>query len=383
MRLFERHILACQIFPQPGDVNPGGGAFVADRERGRISRRLPHCETGRHDPDGGLRQMGAGDAPARDQQVVDAAGRTLYKTAVSTRMGEGMQATGRFTDEAVSRGVECFCSFKMKMDEYNTGQYRAIATAACRTAANGEEFVRKIKQQAGIDLEVIDGYEEAVLNLKGAMLNLQNEKAGHVVVYDLGGGSTEITLATRSRRPEILYTISIPYGARNAAEKFGLKEYDADRAALLDKEIAAYARSFVRASGLEKYRGDVCFAATSSTPLRLTHIARGWTPYDRARADGAVVGTDEFEQAIAAVRQMSCVQMAADANVGPARAEIFQAAAVIFSRIYKELGAKKIVASLKSAVDGIIMDLRQQTKQNGELTWQKADRQKSSAANGI
>lgn len=315
--------------------------------------------------------------------IADAAGRTLYKTAVSTRMGEGMQATGRFTDEAVSRGVECFCSFKMKMDEYNTGQYRAIATAACRTAVNGEEFVRKIKQQAGIDLEVIDGYEEAVLNLKGAMLNLQNEKAGHVVVYDLGGGSTEITLATRSRRPEILYTISIPYGARNAAEKFGLKEYDADRAALLDKEIAAYARSFVRASGLEKYRGDVCFAATSSTPLRLTHIARGWTPYDRARADGAVVGTDEFEQAIAAVRQMSCAQMAADANVGPARAEIFQAAAVIFSRIYKELGAKKIVASLKSAVDGIIMDLRQQTKQNGELTWQKADRQKSSAANGI
>ena len=50
--------------------------------------------------------------------------------------------------------------------------------------------------------------------------------------------------------------------------------------------------------------------------------------------------------------------MAADANVGPTRAEIFQAAAVIFSRIYKELGAKKIVASLKSAVDGIIMDLQ-------------------------
>ena len=97
-----------------------------------------------------------------------------------------------------------------------------------------------------------------------------------MVVYDLGGGSTEITLATRSAKPEILHTVSVPWGARNAAEKFGLKEYDPVAAARLDEEISACSRAFVRDSGLEKYRGDVCFVATSSTPLRLTHIARGW-----------------------------------------------------------------------------------------------------------
>ena len=165
--------------------------------------------------------------------IADRSGRTLYKNAISTRLGEGMSAGNRFTDEAVMRGIECFCTFKMTMDEYGVEKYRAIATAACRTAENGAEFAKKIKQQSGIDLKIIDGYEEAVLNLKGALLNVQDEKAGYVVVYDLGGGSTEITLATRSAEPEILHTVSVPWGARNAAEKFGLKEYDPVAAARL------------------------------------------------------------------------------------------------------------------------------------------------------
>lgn len=115
----------------------------------------------------------------------------------------------------------------------------------------------------------------------------------------------------------------------------------------MDEEISAYSRLRPR-SGLEKYRGDVCFVATSSTPLRLTHIARGWERYDRERADGLKVGVDEFERATAKVCAMDCRQMAEDANIGPVRADIFHAACIIFSRIYKDLGATEITASLKS-----------------------------------
>ncbi len=286
-------------------------------------------------------------------------GKTLYKNAISTRMGEGMGASNRFTDEAVMRGIECFRSFKMLMDEYGVEKYRAIATAACRMAENGAEFVKKIKQQSGIGLEIISGYEEALLNLKGALLNVENEKTRYVVVYDLGGGSTEITLATRSVQPQILHTVSIPWGARNAAEKFGLKEYTPRAATDLDREIAFYSSAFVRECGLDKYRDDVCFVATSSTPLRLTHIARGWDKYERDRADSVKVGVDEFDRAIEKVRSMSYAEMENNSHISSSRADIFQAGCIIFSRIYKDLGAKEIIASLKSAVDGIIMDLRQ------------------------
>lgn len=293
--------------------------------------------------------------------IVDEKGNTLYKNAISTRMGEGMSAHNRFTDEAIRRGVECFCSFKMLMDKYQTGKYRAIATAACRTAENGAEFVDLIRRQANIKLEVIDGYEEARLNLQGAMLNVQKEKSKYAVVYDLGGGSTEITFSTREAKPEILHTVSIPWGARNSSEKFGLVDFDETKAAMLAEEIGGYARKFVQEAKLKDYAGDVCFIATSSTPLRLAHIARGWTPYQRDKADGIKVAVEEFDRAAALVRAMTAEERLRHSCIGPSRADIFNSACVIFSQIYRDLGAKELVASLKSAVDGIVMEL-----QNGD-----------------
>ena len=273
-------------------------------------------------------------------------------------MGEGMSAGNRFTDEAVKRGVECFCSFKMLMDQYKVGKYRAIATAACRTAENGAEFVDLIRRQANIDLEVIDGYEEARLNLQGAMLNVQNETSKYAVVYDLGGGSTEITLATREMTPKILHTVSIPWGARNASEKFGLTDYVPEKAEKLAAEISRYVRQFVKDAKLNDYREDICFIATSSTPLRLAHIAKGWTPYKRDRADGMKIAVEDFDKAASLVRSMSAEERMQHSSIGPSRADIFNSACVIFSQIYRDLGAKELVASLKSAVDGIVMELR-------------------------
>lgn len=290
--------------------------------------------------------------------ITDLDGNKLYKDATSTRMGENMSLANCFTQEAIKRGLDCFCTFRKKMDEYDVVRYRAIATAACRMAQNGKDFVAAVKEKSGIDLEVIDGYQEAVLNLKGAMLNLEKETADYVLVYDLGGGSTEITLATNERKPRIIHSVSIPWGARNSSEKFGLKEYDAQAAEKLYKEIAAYVHQFIKDSGWEKHKNQTCTVATSSTPLRLAHIAYDWKNYDRMRADGLKIKTEDYDKAIAQIKQMSCDEMGKDERVGAHRADIFQAAGVIFSCIYKELGVKEIVASFKSAVDGIIGELK-------------------------
>lgn len=290
--------------------------------------------------------------------VVDGQGKALYKNAISTRMGEGMSAHNRFTDEAIKRGVDCFCFFKTIMNKFKVENYRAIATAACRMADNGADFVDMIYRQSGIKLDVIDGYEEARLNLLGAMQNVKNEAKKYVIVYDLGGGSTEITLATHSMNPQILYTISIPWGARNSSEKFGLMDYDEEKAARLANEIKGYTQKFVKDANLAQYADDVCFVATSSTPLRLAHIAHDWQNYDRNRADGMKVKTQDFDKAIQIVNNMTAGERLKHACVGENRANIFNAAGVIFSQIYRDLGAKEIVASLKSAVDGIVSELQ-------------------------
>ena len=290
--------------------------------------------------------------------IADSDGNRLFKTAISTRMGEGMSANNCFTEAAIKRGIDCFCEFRRKMDEYGVQKYRAIATAACRMSENGTEFVETVRKTANINLEVIDGYEEARLNLLGAISNAENSNAEYVIVYDLGGGSTEITLATKELTPRILHTVSIPWGARNSSEKFEINEYDAAKAANLAAEISKYSRKFVVDAGLEKYRDKLCFIATSSTSLRLAHLARDWKVYERERADGEVVTTEEFDRGIAQVRNMTFDERLNDTRIGASRADIFNAACVIFSQIYRDLGAKEIVTSFKSAVEGIITELK-------------------------
>ncbi len=142
---------------------------------------------------------------------VDAKGRKVYQDSVPTRLGEGLQAKMMLTDEAFARGLECFCQYSQILSKYQVAGLRAIATEACRSAKNAGDFIRKVYEKTGISIEVVSPYEEARLNLRGAISHVR-EKTPYVVVCDLGGGSTELVLATNNANPEILNTISIPWG---------------------------------------------------------------------------------------------------------------------------------------------------------------------------
>lgn len=294
--------------------------------------------------------------------IADDKGKYLYKDIVTTRLGEGMYAEMKFTDEAVERGLKCFRKFKKKMDEFGVTKSRVIATASCRMASNGADFVKAVKDETGIEIEVVDGFEEARLNLKGALANVKG-KAPFVLIYDLGGGSTEITLASNDDNPQILHSISIPWGARNATEAFGLEEYDAENASRLRDDIKKQVQDFCSKCNLEKYLGQVCCVATSSTPLRLTSWIKGYGEYDRERADGEEVSKAEMNKVIAEINALKREKLAQIPYISEKRSFIFQAASVIFKTIYDELGVDKITASLKSAKDGIIEEL---VEENGK-----------------
>lgn len=294
--------------------------------------------------------------------IADENGKELYKNIITTRLGEGMYAQMKFTPEAMERGINSFKEFSDEMKKYCVTKYRAIATAACRMASNGPDFVKAVEEISGIKLEVIDGYEEARLNLKGALVNAKG-KAPYVLVYDLGGGSTEITLATNEEDPKILHTVSIPWGARNASEAFDLAEYVPENADKLRKEVAGYVADFCEKSNLSAYKDKVCCVATSSTPLRLISWVENYGDYDRERADGIEEKIAGFDSVIAEINTMSREALAKSPYVGEKRSYIFQAATVIFKTIYDGLGVQKLTASLKSAKDGIIEEL---VEENGK-----------------
>lgn len=288
--------------------------------------------------------------------IADDSGKCLYRNSIPTKLGEGLYAEKCFTPAAVERGLQAFDVYAGIMKEYEVETYRAIATASCRMAKNGADFVKKVEERTGIKLEVIDGVEEARLNLKGALLNAPTF-AKYAVVYDLGGGSTEISLATNENNPRILHTVSVPWGGRNAAEAFELESYNPERTFRLAGEIKKYADDFVSKARLTECKSKSCLLATSSTPLRLIALAEQWESYDRFKADGKTISCSALDEAVERVYHMSPAERLSSPCIGENRAPIFVAACVIFKTIYDVLGFDELTASLKSAQDGIIREL--------------------------
>jgi len=289
--------------------------------------------------------------------ICDASGKTLCMKNYPTRLAEGLYEKNLITKAAFERGQQCFFEYRMLLDKYGVEpeNMRAVTTAACRMAANGKEFVKKIFDESHIKLEIIDGIEEAMLNLKGALEHVRG-KSKFVVVYDLGGGSTEVTLATNEKNPKIIYSVSIPWGARNSSEAFNLVEYNKDGAEKLIAEVNLYMDDFLQKSKLAEY-DDVCFVATSSSPLRLVSMIEKFGQYDREKADGKVMKRPDMDCAIENILYASRCELAENPYVGDKRSYIFVAACIIFRTIYERLGAREIVASLKSAKDGIVASL--------------------------
>jgi exopolyphosphatase/guanosine-5'-triphosphate,3'-diphosphate pyrophosphatase len=132
----------------------------------------------------------------------------LYNERYSLRLGEGVFLRHRFSEKTFKKGVKAFCHFKETMDEFGVTRYRAVATSASREARNRDAFIRRIKQKAGISLEVISAGEESRLGREAVLAALGPEVPPRCII-DLGGGSMEVTIL-RDRAVE--YGAHLPVG---------------------------------------------------------------------------------------------------------------------------------------------------------------------------
>ncbi len=294
-------------------------------------------------------------------RIADRNGHVLFKDSVSTKLGEGLFQTKRLSEASIQRGLQAFQKFSEIMSDYHVTSYRAVATAACRMAQNGQEFLRQVKKNTHINVEIISPEEEARLNLKGSLLNAPKDRQ-YAVVYDLGGASTEITLAPNDGRSTILYTTSIPLGARNASEAYCLEEFNNKNAEKLQADIKVYVDDFINQSGFDQYHDNCCLIATSSTPLRLCSIVKNHGSYRREANDGAILEKKGLDKAIEKCCAMSLEQRKESPYIGEDRASVFVAAGLIFQSIYENLGFNSLIVSFKGAQDAILEELK-----NGEV----------------
>ncbi len=169
-------------------------------------------------------------------RVIDAFSRII-------RLGEGVLASGRLSEAAIARALEALAVCRDKMRNRNVTRARLIATEACRAAENGPAFLARVTGEVGLELEVIDRATEAELAASGCT-PLLDPAAEDAILFDIGGGSSELVRLGRSRWngggppvPEIRGWASLPVGVVTLAERHGGIE--------IDRALPRYERRYV------------------------------------------------------------------------------------------------------------------------------------------
>lgn len=139
----------------------------------------------------------------------------IYKTNKPVKLGEDITKENRIIPIAFERGVNCLKEFKATLEEYRVSQVRAVATSGVRSASNGQMFIDSVKIATGIEIDVVDGDEEANLIYEG--VKLSGAIKGKSLIMDIGGGSTEFIFCDEQG---FYWKKSFDIGAARLMQKF-------------------------------------------------------------------------------------------------------------------------------------------------------------------
>src|SRR5687768_2704044 len=226
----------------------------------------------------------------RNFVVIDAFSRVV-------RLGEGLAQTGRLSDEAMDRALGALKVCADKLKRRNVHLARSVATEACRRAHNGAQFIDRVRQETGIRLDIISAQEEARLAVLGCHILLE-DGTGPAVIFDIGGGSTELVLVEPGAPvPRILDWQSVPWGVVSLTETVNAKlgaDAESDDAARLSRYTEM--RRIVSDSFAEfakriapQQTPDLRLLGTSGTVTTLASLHLDLPQYDRNAVDGLIV----------------------------------------------------------------------------------------------
>jgi len=296
--------------------------------------------------------------PTRPGQfrVVDAFSRIV-------RLGEGLGASGRLSDEAMERAVEALriCAGKLRSREIR--RMRLIATEACRAAANGEEFLARVTAETGLNLEIINRETEARLAVSGCA-SLVGRDARSVVLFDIGGGSSEIAVLrigeNRSNRlaNHITHWTSLPVGVVTLSERHGGRDVSPTVfAAMVDEVDGMLARFDCPALDASMPLDDFYLIGTSGTVTTLAGVHLDLPRYDRRRVDGLWLSDSEVTEMQARLLSWDFAGRAANPCIGPDRADLVLAGCAILEAIRRRWPARRMRVADRGLREGLLTDM--------------------------
>jgi exopolyphosphatase/guanosine-5'-triphosphate,3'-diphosphate pyrophosphatase len=272
----------------------------------------------------------------------------LDERAEITRLGRGIGRQGGLDPEAIARTLSVLRDYAAAARRHGA-RVAAVGTEALRRASNAAAFLTPAAEILGTEVEVIDGQREAALTFRAVVESFPAARDGELIVVDIGGGSTEIVLASAGR---VEFRTSVPLGSVRLTEAFirndppTRAEYDAIAGAIDDAVRAVPFSS--RLATLVGVAGTVTSLAAMSLEL---------ATYDPARVHGHHLSRADLARQL--TRLASATQAERERIVGldPRRADVILAGAVILERIAAAAGAAEVLVSDRGIRWGLLYEL--------------------------
>ena len=286
-------------------------------------------------------------------RVIDAFSRIV-------RLGEGMDSGGRLSEAAIDRTVDALKVCAAKMRRRQVTHARNVATEACRRAANGAGFLERVYEETGLDLEIISSDEEARLAVEGC-LPLLHDRYHHALIFDIGGGSTELIWLGRAAdgRLAIEGTVSLPCGVIAVAERHGGRHVPQPAYAAMVAEVAMLLAPFEAAHDIRAKvaAGKVEMLGTSGTVTTLAGVYLKLPRYDRAVVDGSYLTLAQAGAVSERIVGMSYAERVANPCIGGERADLVIAGTAIFAAICEAWPVGRFRIADRGLREGILLGL--------------------------
>jgi len=273
----------------------------------------------------------------------------LARDMVITRLGEGVDATGRIDPASLERTLGVLASYSRRARALGAERIRVAATAAVRDASNRDDLAKAVRELAGSELEVVSGEREAALCFLGATRGLDADPP--FLVLDIGGGSTEFVVGTG----EPLLAISTQTGSVRLTERFvrtdppAIVELEA-----MEAEILGILEEVEAAVPVHDARTLVAVAGTATT---VQAMALDLPRYDPEAIHRTWLAADDAEGALHRLARMTNPERAALPFMAPGRGDVIVAGAMILALVLRRFGFERALVSETDILDGLALDM--------------------------
>ena len=270
--------------------------------------------------------------------VEGATAEQVERRTTVTNMGRGVDHTNLICADAVEDVCGVIADYMARYEEMGAERVMAIATSAVREAANGEAFIAELRERFALDTRLLTGEEEAHLTYLGATAH--RAKGEPTLVFDIGGGSTELIIGTGM---DVGFHTSLQAGTIRQSERH-LTSDPPDPHELED--LASEVRNLIDGAVAEQpAAAPIRAIAVAGTPTSLAAVDQALEPYDPGRVHGYRLGMRKIQRMLSRLSSLPLAERLRVPGLHPGRAPTIVAGAVILVQVMRAFGLEEIEVS--------------------------------------